>query len=212
MAEPIVYGAAYSTYSRSVLLALEEKGVAYRFEVVDFLKRGMPPEQLARHPFAKVPAFEHDGFRLYETSAIIRYVDEVFAGPPLQPAAPRARARMNQIISVIDSYAVRPAVQRLGVQRLAMPALGRKPDEAVIAAALPMVERSLAALEALVGEGPYAAGERLSLADLYLIPVFDFVSRTPEGKTMLADKANLRRWWESVRGRESVARTEPGLG
>ncbi len=103
-------------------------------------------------------------------------------------------------------------MQRLGVQRLAMPALGRKPDEAVIAAALPMVERSLAALEALVGEGPYAAGERLSLADLYLIPVFDFVSRTPEGETMLTDKANLRRWWESVRGRESVARTEPGLG
>jgi hypothetical protein len=53
-------------------------------------------------------------------------------------------------MSVIDSYTVRPVVRRLGVQRLAMPAPGREPDEA--------------AHEALVGEGPYAAGERSSLA------------------------------------------------
>ncbi len=63
----------------------------------------MPPEQLARHPFAKVPAFEHDGFRPYETGAIVHYRDEVFPGPPPQPTAPRARARMIQIMSVIDS-------------------------------------------------------------------------------------------------------------
>ncbi len=92
MAEPILYGAAYGSSSRRVLLALEEKGVDYRLEVVDFLKRGMPPEQLACHPLAKVPAFEHDGFRLNETGAIVHYRDEVFygdeafAGPTMQPA------------------------------------------------------------------------------------------------------------------------------
>ncbi len=40
---------------------------------------------------------------------------------------------MSQIMSFIDSSAVPPAVQRFGVQRLAMPALGREPDEAASA-------------------------------------------------------------------------------
>ncbi len=61
------------------------------------------PEYLARQPFAKVPAFEHDGFRIYETSAIMRYVDEAFDGPALQPADAKGRAIMEQAISVIDS-------------------------------------------------------------------------------------------------------------
>jgi glutathione S-transferase len=50
---------------------------------------------MARHRFGKIPAFEHAGFRLYETGAITRYVDEAFPGPRLQPDDPRDRARMN---------------------------------------------------------------------------------------------------------------------
>lgn len=94
MADPVLYGPNYSTYTRAARLALEEKGVAYDLEEVDFLK-GMPPEQLARHPFAKVPAFEHDGLALYEVCAITRYVDETFAGPALQSSDVRQRARMT---------------------------------------------------------------------------------------------------------------------
>ncbi len=71
MAEPIVFGAAYSVYLRAVRLALEEKGVAYRLEEIDIFAEGGPPaDYLARHPFARIPAFEHDGFRHYDTNAI----------------------------------------------------------------------------------------------------------------------------------------------
>jgi len=93
MGAPVLYGAAYSVYVRAVRLALAEKGVACRLVEVDvFAPGGPPPEHLARHPFGKIPAFEHDGFRLYEAGAISRYVDEAFEGPPLQPARPRERA------------------------------------------------------------------------------------------------------------------------
>ena len=85
MADPILYGPGYSTYTRSVRLALEEKGVSYSREEVttltQFVTEGMPKEQLSRQPFNKVPAFEHDGNMLYETAAIERYVDEAFDGP-----------------------------------------------------------------------------------------------------------------------------------
>ena len=72
MSEPIVFGAAYSVYVRIVRLALEEKGVAYRLEEVDIFAEGGPPaDHLARHPFARIPAFEHEGFALFETAAIV---------------------------------------------------------------------------------------------------------------------------------------------
>ena len=106
MADPVIYGPAFSTYVRSVRLALEEKGAPYRLEEINILEGAhQTPEHRARHPFAKVPAFEHDGFELYETAAMMRYVDETFAGPSLQPDDPPARAPMTQVHSLMNAYA-----------------------------------------------------------------------------------------------------------
>ena len=65
MRTPVLYGAASSVYVRAARLALAEKGVAYNLVDVDVFAPGGPPaEHMARHPFGKVPAFEHDGFQL----------------------------------------------------------------------------------------------------------------------------------------------------
>ncbi len=208
MADPILYGPSYSTYTRAARLALEEKGVSYKHVEVDFMQ-GMPEEQLARQPFGKVPAFEHDGFQLYETCAIERYVDEAFAGPSLQPEEPRQRARMTQIVSMLDSYTYGPTVGQLVVQRLFM---GESPDEAAIEAALPEVRKCMGTLEQLLGDQTFLAGDRLSLADLHLAPIFAYFSATPESGPILEDKPGLRRWWESMKARESMAKTEPQSG
>src|SRR5581483_1791031 len=69
MARPVVYGPAGSTYVWSVRLGLAEKGVAHELVELPFGAHREEPH-LQRHPFAKVPAFEHDGFQLYETQAI----------------------------------------------------------------------------------------------------------------------------------------------
>ena len=104
MAHPIVYGPAGSTYVWSARLALAEKGVTHELVDVPFGAHREEPH-LSRQPFAKVPAFEHDGFALYETQAIMRYVDERFAGTPLQPEDVHEWSRMNQIIGIVDAYA-----------------------------------------------------------------------------------------------------------
>jgi glutathione S-transferase len=79
---PVLYGAPYSVYVRAVRLTLEEKSVPYELVPIDiFAPEGAPLEHKARHPFGKIPAFEHAGFRLYEAGAITRYVDEAFPGP-----------------------------------------------------------------------------------------------------------------------------------
>src|SRR5512138_2005115 len=101
MSEVIVYGIPGSPYVRMPLLACEEKGAPYRIEAMTF-GTTKSPEHLARHPFGRIPAVEHDGFRLYESQAIIRYIDQVFAGPSLTPADPRSQARMNQVMGIVD--------------------------------------------------------------------------------------------------------------
>ena len=212
MPKPIVYGPAYSTYTRTVRLALEEKGVGYDLAEVDLIAGATKaPEHRARHPFGKVPAFEHDGFALYETDAIIRYVNEVFPGPDLEPGDARGRARMSQAINVVGNYVYPCMISQIFIQRAVMPMMGKAADEAAIAAALPQAETCVAALEQLIEGDPYLAGDRLTLADLLLIPIYDYVAQIPDGERLLAGAPDLRRWWNGVRTRESVLRTRPRL-
>jgi glutathione S-transferase len=209
LAEPILFGAPYSVYVRICRLALAEKGVAYRLEEIDiFAPDGPPAAYLAhRHPFGRIPAFEHDGLRLYETGAIARYVDEAFAGPSLQPADPRGRARMNQIISVLDNYAYRTLVWDIFVERVRAPVQGRQPDEARIAAALPKARICLAALSELMGEHPFLAGGDLSLADLHAAPMLIYFRMAEEGAALLAEVPSLAAWLGSMVQRRSYRET-----
>ena len=210
----ILHGPAYSTYARTVRLALEEKGVPYELREVDILTgAAQKPEYLALQPFAKVPALEHDGFRLYETAAIARYVDEAFPGPKLQPADVKRRARMAQIVAIVDSYAYGSLIGKVVWQRAVVPLLGGTPDESIVAEAAPLVGKSIAALEAAAdSQGPFLCGPELSLADLHLVPVMAYFSGTPEGQKALAGAPRLARWWQAIAGRPSVKKTEPKLG
>jgi glutathione S-transferase len=209
MTEVTVYGAGYSTYTRTVLLALAEKSVAWTLSEVDIFKP-VPQEHLDRHPWGKIPVLEHDGFRVYETAAVTRYIDESFPGPQLQPLTARGRARMMQVIGLIDSYGYRPLIPELFVQRAVMPKFGNASDEAKIAAALPEAERVLDAIAAVQGSDPYPAGS-FSLADLHLAPIFAYVTMTQEGAAMLASRPGLNAWWERVRARPSMAATRSPL-
>ncbi len=212
MAKPTLYGPGYSTYARAARLALEEKGVDYDLVEIDFIAGGMPDEHLARHPFAKVPALEHDGLMLYETAAIERYIDEAFDGPSLQPSDPAGRARMTQIISVIDSYTYPCTVGDLVIQRLVQPMLGGTADESIVEAALPEVDKSMAELERLLGDQEYLTGSAVSLADLHLAPIFEYFVNTPESNGIMKDKPALNAWWQRMQARESMTTTQPQLG
>jgi len=206
---PIVFGAPYSVYVRAVRLALEEKGFAYELVPVDIFGPGGPPaDHMRRHPFGKIPAFEHEGFRLYEAGAVTRYVDETFAGPSLQPGDPRSRARMTQIISILDSYAYRTLVWDIYVERVARPATGSAADEARIAAALPRAQVCLSALAELMGEEPWLSGPTVSLADLHAAPMFALFRLAPEGEHLLSLHNRLVGWWDRVSARPSFVRTQ----
>lgn len=205
---PVLYGARYSVYTRIPRMALEEKGVAYRFEEVDVFAPGGPPAgYLARQPFGRIPAFEHDGFRLYESGAVSRYIDEAFAGPSLRPADACGRARVDQLISVCDSYAYRPLVWDIFVERVRAPAQGRATCEERIAEALPRAGVCLDVLDEAIADGPWLVGAQLTLADLHAYPMIALFRLAEEGARLMAAHPRLERWRVAMAARPSAAKT-----
>lgn len=208
MSEVIVYGAPYSVYVRIVRLALEEKGVPYQLEEVDiFADDGPPEEHLARHPFGKIPAFAHGDFQLYETGAITRYIDAAFDGPPLAPDDVQARARMDQIIGLLDSYAYPAMVWDVFVERVQRPAQDAPSDEDRIRSGLETARRCLTALSDLKGAHAFLAGDHVSLADLHVAPMLIYFCMAPEGAAQLGKARDLSDWWSRLSARPSLAKT-----
>ncbi|HEX3952257.1 MAG TPA: glutathione S-transferase family protein [Stellaceae bacterium] len=210
MARPIVYGPAGSTYVWSVRLALAEKGVTHDLVPVDFGEHQKEPH-LSRQPFAKLPAFLHDDFALYETQAILRYIDEGFPAAPLQPTDLHQFTRMNQIIGIVDAYAWPTIAAVILFNRMLAPRLGVPVDEAAIVAALPRANLCVAEIARLMGDQLFLAGDRVSLADLMVIPILHYFSRVPEGKAPLAEQPALTAWIERMRERQSFQVTKPAM-
>jgi glutathione S-transferase len=213
MVAPIVYGPNFSTYVRSVRLALEEKPASYELSEVAFMQ-GAHKEApfLKRNPFGRVPAFEHDGLALYETSAIIRYIDRVFAGAVLQPTDAKRLARVDQVIGIVDSYAYGCIIGKLVWQRVVTPMVGGTPDEDAIKEAMPQIRLCLSELERILGGAPWFGGEAVSLGDLHLAPIFAYMTSTPEGVVLLKPHERLAGWWQHMSARDSMARTQPKFG
>jgi glutathione S-transferase len=208
---PILHGYHPSVYARIARLALAEKGVAYGWVEVNPFAAEVPAAYLALHPFGRVPTLVHGDFTLYETSAITRYVDRAFAGPSLQPDAARALARMDQILSVVDSYGYWPMVRQVFVQQVMRPRLGQPTDEGEAARGLHDAEKVLAALETLAAEETFLVGARLSLADLHLGAMMAYFTAAPAGQTVLDRHAKLRAWWQHLQRRPSIVATDPRL-
>ncbi len=207
MSEFTVHTVPGSPFARAVLATLEEKGARYRLAPLA-PNASKSPEHLARHPFGRVPAFEHDGFSLYETQAILRYLDRVLPQPALTPADPRAAARMDQVMNINDWYLFHGVGNVIVFHRVIAPQLmGLKPDEAAIEAAMPKARTVFAELARLLGEQAFFAGDALSLADLMVAPAVAFFTATPEWAELGLPHANLVAWLKRMEARPSLQAT-----
>jgi glutathione S-transferase len=207
MSEFKVHSIPGSPFGRAVLATLEEKGASYRLSPVapgSFRS----PQHLARHPFGRVPVLEHDGFLLYETQAILRYLDRVLPTPSLTPANPKHAARMDQVMNVNDWYLFQGVGNVIGFHRVVGPRLmGLKPDEAAIEAVMPKARAVFAELARLLGGQPYFAGEAISLADLLAAPQIGFFTQTPEWSVLGVPHPNLVAWLARMEARPSLKAT-----
>jgi glutathione S-transferase len=210
MSQPIVYGPSFSTYTRSVRLALEEKGIKHQLVEIDILKGAhKQPPYSSKQPFGKVPAFEHEGHTFYETSAILRYIDEVFPKPALMPSTPVERARVNQVLSIVDSYGYTPSVTNLFIPRVLVPSLGGETDMEKVEGAKAPAALFVKELERLLGSDQFYGGAQVSLADLHVLPVLAYLVATPEGKAIFEGAPHLRGWYGRMQKRASVQAMMP---
>ncbi|MBS0641146.1 MAG: glutathione S-transferase family protein [Acetobacteraceae bacterium] len=205
----VLHGYSFSVYRRIARLALEEKGLAYTCVEVDPFATPVPETYLAMHPFGRVPTLVHGDFVLYETVAITRYVDEAFDGPPLQPDEPRQRARMQQVISIIDSYGYWPLVRQVFSHGVFRPMRSLPGDRDQVSQGLVASARVLHALERLVAPGPFFLGDRISLADIHLAPMVAYFAAAPEAAAMISHYPGLSDWWTRMADRPTMQQTIP---
>ena len=206
-----VFGNPVSTYVRTTLMALKEKGVPFEVDMEGLeTPAGLKTEaHLARHPFGRIPVIDDGGFRLYETSAICRYIDEAFDGPSLTPAAPVERALMEQWISAVNCYLYTDMARRFFLQYVFPKGADGGPDRAAIDAALPDLRRDLGLLDAAYGDRDFLAGDAVSIADLFLAPLVFYLAQTPEGPDLLAAHPSVARGKTAMEARTSFVETIP---
>ena len=209
MSKMKLWGFDGSTYVRSVKMLLAEKQYTDFEQVQVNVLAGEPKsaEHLSRHPFGKVPVLDHDGMRILETSAITRYLNDVLPGKSLVPATPKDRARMDMILSDIDSYGYGALVGGVAAYHLFPDFVGGKND-AMHAAGVDNGKKAIALAMQTRGASPFIAGD-LSLADLYLAPIAFYLSLTPDMPDLLAIEG-FADWWARIQALKSFQDTPTG--
>jgi len=219
-------------------LCLEEKGLAYEGHVIDLAKmEHHSPEYLKINPNGVIPALIHDGRPLYESGTICEYIDEVFPEPPLRPDNAYDRAMMRNWIRHVDErihnliiFNWRHDLQKVAEKwtdaeleahlkkipskerQEAWRRVARRPytDEERAGARAKLVEL-LDRMESTLGQTPWLAGERYTIADIAVVP---FVKRIEEeiapDQMTSAIHPRVAQWWAAIQARPAFARANIG--
>jgi glutathione S-transferase len=192
-----IYGHPMSTCTRKVLTTLVETNTPYELVLVDFAKgEHKQPAHVARQPWGKVPTLEDDGFTMYESRAMCRYVNDKVGGK-LVPADLRARAMMDQWISVEHSYFTPPSMKFV-FQHV----FHRQQEPSVMEGAQKELEVALPVLDAHLAQHMYFAGADFSLADITYMPYVEYAMGTP-AKDIYGKHPHFMAWWNRVSERPS---------
>lgn len=146
-------------YVQRAVIALAEKGLPFERRTVDLADR--PGWFKAISPLGKVPLLRVDGEVLFESAAIVEYLEDT-SGPALHPADPLQRAQHR-------------AWMEFGSSILAdIWTIETTPDQAAFEARRKLLRGKFTRLEAELGEGPYFSGRDFRLVDAVFAPAFRY--------------------------------------
>ncbi len=199
-----IMGIPQSNTTRAVRMAALEKGAAFEFVIV----APQSPEAREFNPLGKVPIMRHDGFILWESAAIARYIDATFDGPPLMPSDPRQAAVIEQWISMITT-----ALDIVLVRNYVLEYLFNKDDDGNVVRDL--IDRSVKKFPILFGAidkavaGGFVGGSAFTLGDCHLAPTLGIAPRFPESGEEFGKYPALADYMARIGERASFKDTAP---
>ncbi|CAB4439888.1 unnamed protein product [Rhizophagus irregularis] len=200
-----VFGYSASTYSIVIFHILKELGLSYEVVQPSSFEEIKSPDYLAtKHPFGRIPSLSDDGFHIYESRAIARYLINKYQGTKtstvLIPSDVQKAALVDQFISVEASY----YTQHLGkliYQLIFKKRHGGEPDLKAVNEAREELVKTLDVYEKLLEGKDYLTGE-FTLADLLHIPATFYAINVAGEGDLWSKRPNVSRWWKNISERE----------
>lgn len=192
----------FSTFSRRVVMALREKQIAYEPVVVDMVARKHREQPyLSLNPYGRVPTIEEDGFVLYESTAILNYLEATRPQPALAPADPRQRALVDMHMKLCDLQMTRYTTTIIFPKRF-LPK--ERWNMAAMAEAKAEIEKHLAILEPQLAGKSFLVAQQFTLAEICYAPFLDFLPLME-----ITPPPAVAAWSERVLARPSARETRP---
>jgi glutathione S-transferase len=192
----------FSTFSRRVRIALIEKGIKAELVEVDMMKGAHRGEAYrALNPYGRVPTIEEDGFVLYESTAILDYLEATHPTPPLVPADARGRALAAMHMKLCDLQLARPTGTIIFPKRF-LPK--ERWDENAMAQAKKDIEMHLGIVESQLKAKQYLVGDRYSLVEVCYTQFVEFLPLME-----IAPPPAVAAWAARMLERPSAQQTKP---
>ncbi|KAJ7710434.1 glutathione S-transferase [Mycena rosella] len=205
-----LYGSKHATCTRRVATILHELKVPFELVEVDLMAGEHKfPAYLEKQPFGQIPYIEDEGFILYETRAICRYIAAKYPASGLIPTEPKANAIFEQAAAAeITNFD--PSASKLVFETVLKPIFYKTAaDAAVVEAQLAILEKKLDAYDVILSKHRYIAGESLTLADLFHIPYAPLLAAG--GSDIMTQKPNVAKWYKELIARPSWLAYEGGV-
>lgn len=199
-----ILGFPHSNFVWACRICAEEKGIPYTLVPT----APHTPEVLAINPTGRIPALRHGSVTLFETRAIIGYLDQGFPGAPLIPRLMPEAAQCEQWLSLVATTIDRECMRNFVVQYAFPSGPGKTVDMAKVTAALPMVRRQMEYLAPAVACGTLLP-QGFTAADALLVPILYWLRNWPEGAAAMAAQPAVAAYLERMMARPSIAATEP---
>lgn len=201
----ILYSYPASPNTRRIDIYLKEKGLEPPYqEVVIDLGRGEQhtPEFFEKNPAGKVPVMETDeGVLITQSLSIVEYLEELYPAPAMIGDSPAERARVKVLERFID-FEIMGTMGIMAQQKMPLYKERFGDSSAVIAYGRKRQQVALEQLEGMVGENPFVAGERPTIADFTLYAIYEFAFLVDA--ELSPDYPNLMRWHREFSRRPSV--------
>ncbi len=167
-----IYGNRRSGNSNKVEYVAISLGMEYEYKEMDFQKDLKTPWYLAIHPSGKVPSIDDDGFILFESGAIVRYLCDK-KGSSLYPKGLKERALVDQWTDFSVQH-VGSSMSKVAFAKIFGPMMGKPIDEKGLAEGKELLDRYLPIVNNQLHKHPYLTGKELTLADLNLFASLEY--------------------------------------